>query len=150
MKKMIFFFLFLFGLDLLTKYFFYDLSLGEHFLLLTPSFNTWIAWSIAVPMWLVILLSFLIFVALVVLLVLEYKHKLEKWDRLFSLYVLWLVFFLAGALWNMYDRVLLWWVRDFVDLWFFPIFNIADVFLSLWVLFLFYDEFFCCKAKPKP
>gem|GEM_PF-6954099 len=40
MKKMIFFFLFLFGLDLLTKYFFYDLSLGEHFLLLTPSFNT--------------------------------------------------------------------------------------------------------------
>lgn len=47
-------------LDLVTKYFFYDRSIGSETLLLSPHFNTGIAWSLPVPLWLVLLLTILV------------------------------------------------------------------------------------------
>ncbi len=106
-------------LDLVTKYFFYDRAIGEQTWLLSPHFNTGIAWSLPIPLLLIVLLTFLI---VGVLCFLYYKKQLLR--RVFALLS-------AGTIGNMYDRIMLWGVRDFIDLGWFPVFNIADIAISL-------------------
>jgi len=106
-------------LDLVTKIVFYDRAIGSETLLLSPHFNTGIARSLPVPLWLTVLLTVFVIGALSVL---YYKKQLLR--RVFALLT-------AGAIGNMYDRVVLWWVRDFIDFWWFPVFNIADIAISV-------------------
>ncbi|MBP7842105.1 hypothetical protein KA037_05660 [Patescibacteria group bacterium] len=47
----------LFAVDMLSKYFFYDLQIGKEFRFLEPHFNTGIARSLPVPLRLVIVFS---------------------------------------------------------------------------------------------
>jgi signal peptidase II len=44
------------------------------------------------------------------------------------------VLLLAGAIGNLIDRIFWWGVRDFIDFHFWPIFNLADVYLSFGVM----------------
>lgn len=114
--------------DLGSKYLFYDLQRWSTYLLLTPAFNTWIWWSLPVSRWIVIPVTFFI------IMLLRYRGKAYKeYKRV-------LVLFIAWAIWNAYDRILLGWVRDFIDLQYRPIFNLADIYISCWlVLFLAYE-----------
>ncbi|MDR0859977.1 MAG: signal peptidase II [Candidatus Peribacteria bacterium] len=49
----------------------------------------------------------------------------------------------------MIDRLLLGGVRDFIALGNFPVFNLADVFLTIAVILLFIRQIFPCKKKGK-
>jgi signal peptidase II len=111
----------LIAIDLISKYFFYDLQIGQNLSLLNPSFNTGIARSLPVPMIVTIILS-IITAGLFILFF--YRKQLSL--AITSLLV-------AGTLGNLVDRILLGGVRDFFDihLFNFPIFNVADVLLNI-------------------
>tara|TARA_B110000914_G_scaffold114067_1_gene99760 strand:+ start:574 stop:801 length:228 start_codon:yes stop_codon:yes gene_type:complete len=56
-----------------------------------------------------------------------------------------LSFILAGALGNLYDRIFLGYVIDFIEIhygnFYWPIFNIADISISIGVILLLYTTF---------
>jgi len=49
-----------------------------------------------------------------------------------------LVFIFGGGISNLLDRIFFGYVRDFVNLKFLPIFNLADIFIVLGIVVLFY------------
>jgi signal peptidase II len=122
---------------MVTKYFFYDKAIGADALLLSPHFNTGIARSLPIPLSLIVLITMFVIGALCFL---YYKKQLLR--RVFALLT-------AGAIGNMYDRVLLWWVRDFIDLGWFPVFNIADIAISLAALVIIASILFPWKFGIK-
>ena len=54
---------------------------------------------------------------------------------------------LGGALGNLYDRLVLWKVVDFIQIhyqqWYLPVFNIADLAIAISVTILLIDAIFC-------
>ena len=124
------FFFALLLLDQFTKYLFYNLQRWKEYRLFTPVFNTWIWWSIPLPWNLInIITAFIIFI-----IVWAWKKKyINAWIA---------VFLLSGAWGNLIDRVLWWWVRDFIDLHYRPIFNFADMYLSIAGILLIWQYIF--------
>ncbi len=57
-----------------------------------------------------------------------------------------LTLILAGTIGNLIDRIFLGYVRDFIDLKFWPIFNIADTIITIGVFLLAYKIW---REKPK-
>lgn len=127
--EIVYYIIMLFCLDILTKYLFFDLWSGKYLPFIKPIINVWISWSIPLNINVSILLSF---IALIVFIYLFKKKVLGK-------YVFILLF--AWSLWNMFDRIFLWWVRDFINIWFWPIFNFADIYLSVAVIIIALKEF---------
>ena len=86
------------------------------------------------------LIIFFVILAIIYLMI-----KSSNLDKIFLSLVL------GGALGNLYDRALYFSVPDFIDIhfndfhWF--TFNIADIFISLGVLCLIYDEIFLEKKR---
>jgi signal peptidase II len=78
--------------------------------------------------------TFLIIFSLIVIFLCSYYYK-HKNLRLA------LNFILAGTISNLIDRILFSYVRDFIDLKFFPVFNFADVFNCVGVALLIYYNF---------
>ena len=116
---MIWLFLILLVLDRLTKLYFFDVSV----------LNTGIAFSFFVGNNLFLLvLGFLFFLGLC------FWYLKEP-----SVGV---VFLAAGALGNVVDRLLYGGVIDFIDVGFWPVFNLADVFLVVGVVVLLWREYF--------
>ena len=140
MKKNVFILLLmlvLFAWDQLSKWFFYDLKWGQKLPFLYPTLNTWISRGVQVYLPIVILISLLgiwLFVFL--------WRKKHLNDRVF-------VLFLVGTLGNLVDRIFLDGVRDFISIGTFPVFNLADCFLSLAVMILIRNEIFPCIYKKK-
>lgn len=64
-----------------------------------------------------------------------YKHQVEG----FELFIFTL--FGAGLLGNLFDRIFLGYVRDFLGIQYFAIINIADIYLSLAAILLVYFEY---------
>lgn len=121
----------LIALDQISKYFFYDQNLLNNLNIIEPAFNTGISRSLPVPYLLTIFVTVLI---LGYLIALYRNNKISK--RV-------VIFVIAWAIWNLIDRIYLWWVKDFIlafDR--FPIFNFADIFINIWILTLIYQEFF--------
>lgn len=58
------------------------------------------------------------------------------------------VFILAGAAGNLYDRIVLGYVVDFLDFLVWPVFNIADSFITVGGC-LIAGSFFCCRKTVK-
>ena len=64
---------------------------------------------------------------------------------------IWLIFVLGGALGNLFDRIYYSAVPDFIDLhfndfhWF--VFNVADIFITLGIICLIFDEIFVNNKK---
>lgn len=126
----------LLALDLLSKYFFYDQKTFTNFLI-TPAFNTGVARSLPIPLFLVIIITILVLIWI-------YRIFCNK-----KIWRIFLWFFIAGTIGNLIDRVRLWWVRDFINinLFNFPIFNIADILLNIWIIWLLVQTFFLEKKK---
>ena len=110
-------------LDQITKYFLTDVHYG----LINYTTNTGAGFSILQGQTtLLIIITFL-----VLGLILYYKKKEpEHW--------LPLSFIFAGAIGNLIDRLYFGYVRDFIDLKFWPIFNIADSFMVIGVILIIY------------
>ncbi len=109
------------------------------FLQLTNVHNTGAAWGMLSGFrWLFIPMTLIVAAALIYIII-----RFHKKLTLFSRITLALLF--AGALGNFIDRVLLSYVRDFIDItpWFsFPVFNVADSSLSVGCVFLVIDALF--------
>jgi len=111
------------GLDLLSKYIFYNLNYLNDTTLIWPTLNTGISRSLPIPFILIILVSI---------------AGIAAFIRLFAIKKInWLIvaLLIAGTAGNLIDRIMLWWVRDFINVWLFnfPIFNFADIMLSIGV-----------------
>lgn len=97
--------------------------------------NTGIAFSIAIPQLVLIPLNIIIFLALIILLI-----KKTDISKTLSIFIISLL--AAGATGNLIDRFHYGYVVDFISFWNFPVFNLADAYISVsvFLLILFYDR----------
>lgn len=91
--------------------------------------NYGIAWSIWIPMPLLIMLHFALLIAIPVF---AYRNV----DMRKNISVIITAIIIGGALGNLYDRVFRGFVIDFIAFSFWPVFNLADAFLCIGI-FLF-------------
>ena len=149
-KKLIdFFYIFLiFSLDRISKIFVLNLSEKYSQLELYQSsfINIFLIWNKGIAFGLLSfernslynLITVLILVIILILFVLVFKS--EKFKKMSY------IFITGGALGNLFDRIIYNSVPDFIDIhfkefhWF--IFNIADIFITIGVICLIYDEVF--------
>lgn len=97
--------------------------------------NTGIAFSIAIPQLLLIPLNLIIFLSLIIFLI-----KKTDSGKILSLFIISLL--AAGATGNLIDRFNYGYVVDFISIGNFPVFNLADAYISVsvFLLILFYDR----------
>ena len=121
-------------IDLISKYLFYNQNLLSSLKLISPVLNTGISRSIQANIFIVIIIS------IIALFAFTYLFKIK--------HISWIVFsvLISWTLGNLIDRLFLWWVRDFISISTFPVFNIADILLNIWIILIIIKEFF---IKPK-
>ena len=122
-------------IDQWTKYLFYNLEIWGQKNFLYPLLNDWISRWISMPMVIILFVSIICIWLFAYLFYKKYLTVLE-----FSLLFAW-------TLWNLIDRVYLWWVRDFLSFGSFPVFNIADSFLTCGVALICIKEIFHLQKK---
>lgn len=112
-----------------------DQSLIGDFFRLKLEKNTGIAFSIPLPQWFLLAIIPIFILALAIFL--AKNLNLQRWPvaLLYSL-------FLAGAIGNWLDRFHYGFVIDFIQIGKFPVFNLADSFLtvSIFLIIVFYDK----------
>ena len=122
-------------IDQLTKFIFRDVDLIGNIIYLKSYRNTGSAFSLFSGLeyynWFIIILSLIIFIICLY----KYKNLVSNKYYLFSF-----IFFISGIICNFLDRFFLGYVRDFIGIKYFSIFNIADIYLSLAVIILIYYE----------
>lgn len=123
--------------DQLTKHIFFNLWIWKDFSLIEPLLNNWISRWMHLPMVIILSVSIICILLFIYLFNKKYLTILD-----FSLLFAW-------TIWNLIDRVWLWWVRDFLSLWNFPVFNLADAFLTCWVVRICIKEIFHLQKKGK-
>lgn len=122
--------LLLIWIDQLTKYFFYNQGIWSQLFFLEPLLNDWISRWVSMPM------TVILFISMACVLLFAYLfHK--KYLTLLDFALLF-----AGTVWNLIDRIWIGWVRDFLSFWSFPVFNIADAFLTCGVARICIKEIF--------
>ena len=127
--------LLLIWLDQITKYFFYDLKIWSKICFLSPVLNDWISWWMSMPMRIIIGITVICIFLFVYLFYKKYLGSSE------------FVLLFAGTLGNLIDRIYLGWVRDFLSFGSFPVFNIADAFLTCGVVRICIKEIFHLQKK---
>ena len=129
--------LLLIWIDQLTKYLFYDLEIWSQIFFLEPLLNDWISRWMSMPMVAILSVSIICIWLFIYLFHKKYLTTVE-----FAL-------LFAGTIWNLIDRIYLWWVRDFLSFGSFPVFNIADSFLTCGVAWICIKEIFHLQKKKK-
>ncbi len=109
-------------IDMVSKYFFYNVKYLEDISLIRPTLNTGISWSLPVPFTIIIAISIVGIVGFI------YLYTKQKLGYIATILLIW------GTIGNLIDRIIYWWVRDFINIGIFnfPIFNFADILLSIW------------------
>lgn len=110
-------------LDQITKYLFTNIHSG----LINYTTNTGAGFSILQGY-----NTLLIIITILILLIILYYKKKEPNYRIP------LVFIFSGALGNLIDRIFLGYIRDFIDLKFWPVFNLTDTFIVIGTILLIY------------
>ena len=142
-----------FVLDLVTKYCLdANLEYDQTYVIIPYIFNFKViynigaAWGIMSGKQVFLIVLSIVFLAIFVLNFIKEKNKTWLLTIAFS-------FLIGGCIGNLYDRIVLGYVRDFIqfDFWqSFPIFNFADVFLSIGVLlFVIYLIIYFVKNNKK-
>lgn len=130
---LIFYSLFLVFFDQLSKYLFYNLQRWIGYRFFTPVLNTGIGRSLPMPWWIILFISGGVLWGVVGM----WRRKKLSFRPSILLIV--------GALGNGMDRLVYHGVRDFIDLHYWPIFNMADIYLSIaFVIIIYY--FFIRKS----
>lgn len=92
--------------------------------------NDWIAFSINVP--------FLKILTIILIIWIFYYYFTEEKIKKLKLVDIsfWLI--LAWAIWNWIERIINWFVIDFIWIKYFAVFNLADSFITIWaIVYLF-------------
>jgi len=131
----ILFTLLLIWIDQFTKYLFYNQKIRNQIFFLEPLLNDVISRWMSMPM--IIILSVSI-ICIWLFIYLFHKKYLTVLD--FALLT-------AGTIWNLIDRILLGGVRDFLSFWSFPVFNVADIYLTCGVARICIKEIFHLQKK---
>ncbi|PIP65882.1 signal peptidase II [Candidatus Peregrinibacteria bacterium CG22_combo_CG10-13_8_21_14_all_44_10] len=137
-------FLSVFAVDLIIKYLATDgdYQIFGSFLELSYHENTGIAFSLPIPIWISSVLSVLL------LGVGSYAAgRYLNWNKLMTPVIFGLV--AGGALGNLFDRVMHGYVIDYIAIWKWPVFNLADaaIFVGAVLLVIFYDKIALVKNK---
>lgn len=127
--KLILWIILLLWIDWWSKYLFYNLKIWKELWLLEPVFNQWISWWISANIFIVICISFIGLWAFFWLWREKYFSSISFW------------FLIAWTIWNLLDRIIFGWVRDFISVWDFPVFNLADCYLTIAVCLIIIQEF---------
>ena len=139
-------FLFVFISDQITKYAVYkNMSLGESIpaegiIRITYARNTGMAFSLFENFGIILLILSLIIASILII----YLFTIDKpriLIRVFSGLVV------AGALGNILDRIRFGYVNDFIDVGWWPIFNIADSSITIAIGIYIFDAIFIQKLK---
>ena len=131
----IFFTILLIWIDQFTKYAFYNQKIWNQLFFLEPLLNDGISRWISMPMIIILGVSIICVWLFIYLFYKKYLTTLE-----FAL-------LFAGTIWNLIDRIWIWGVRDFLSFWSFPVFNIADTFLTCGVARICIKEIFHLQKK---
>jgi signal peptidase II len=111
-----------------------QVNIFSDFLFLKYVENTWIAFSLQISG-----LKYLtIFLIIWIFYYYFFERKVIKNKKLIDL-SFWLV--LAWAIWNWYERILNEKVIDFIWIKYFSVFNLADIFISVWAIIYLYILF---------
>lgn len=140
-------------LDLVTKYVFdAKLSDGQEITIIPYLFNfrlvhnTGAAWGMLAGNQAILIVLSVVFLIMFAIYYVKEKNKNWFFNITFA-------FLFAGCLGNLFDRIFLHYVRDFIEFAFwqtFPIFNFADVFLTVGIfMFLIYLLIYCIKNSQK-
>ncbi len=117
-----------------TRSFVEPVEVIKDFFLLNYKENFGIAFSINLPLWFILLSNFVLVFLIVYLALKEFKpHTITSLS---------LALILGGAFGNIIDRVSKGYVVDFISIWKYPAFNLADIYIVLAVLLiiLFYGK----------
>ena len=87
--------------------------------------NKNLAWSIPIPTGIV----YVVWVVIIAVLVYIFFKTKKYYSQTF------LILIFAGAVSNLIDRIRLGCVVDYIDLSFFPVFNLADTYITIGILF---------------
>ena len=142
----------LLALDLVTKYVF-DATLGSETVVVIPylfnfkmTYNMGAAWGFLAGKQVFLIVLSIVFLAIFIYYYTKEKNKTWLLNITFG-------FLIGGCLGNLFDRIFLGYVRDFIqfDFWkSFPIFNFADVALCVGIiLFVIYLIVYYVKASKK-
>jgi len=124
---------FLILLDQLTKYIAFNEFLNSPFIFienvfqLKTTFNTGVAFSIPLPFYFIILFNILLMITLIYLALKEFNF-----NKLVSTIFLSLI--ISGGLGNIIDRIFRGSVIDFISIWKYPTFNVADIYIVFGIL----------------
>lgn len=131
-------------IDMVTKFLFegHSFVLIPKVLSVTSLHNYGAAWGIFDGMtWLLIVLTVLFVAAIVTF---DIFKKIDS-----PLYSVGIAFIVGGAVGNIVDRIAFGYVRDFIEFTFFkfPVFNMADSFLTVGVVLLLIKVIFFSRSK---
>lgn len=114
---------------LAQKYLTNAYSIISNFFELEYSQNTGIAFGIDVPYLILIILGFILIAVVIYVFVKEFKLE-EKISQLAMMLII------GGAIGNLIDRFLRGFVVDFIAIWKWPNFNLADIYISTGILLM--------------
>ena len=137
------------GVDRISKIFFTKLlSLNESIALIkgvahfTLVHNTGIAFGLFRDCGMVFIIIPLILTGLLVYNIYYYRHS----ERLSRTYIVAFSLILGGAIGNLFDRIVLGYVIDFIDLRVWPVFNIADSAITVGAVVILFQ---CIPSSSK-
>ena len=112
--------------------------LGEY-IKLTLFYNSGVAFSLPIQGIILQVLTILIIVSIL------YYYFRYEWKKRSLLLDLGYIAILGGALSHAYERIMAWEVVDFIQVKYFAVLNLADIFISVWALciiiyYFFYDR----------
>lgn len=138
-------FIFLFLLDRIVKQFFISYPLGSEIAVIIPQIfvirtvlNTGIAFGFLQGYSRILTAINIVIVIFLTI----YIHKITSYRM-----KLWFTLILAGATSNICDRFIYGGILDYIDLSFWPTFNLADTYISLGIIGIIVDAMFAKKKK---
>lgn len=131
-------------IDQITKFLFNNINFTNQYFGLVSGKNYGSAFSLFsnIPYY-----SQIIAIISIILIVILYLNKKHFEVNIYS--KLSLITFISGIIGNFIDRILFGYVRDFLFIKDFSIFNFADIYLSVGIILLIYSEFVEHQKKSK-
>lgn len=125
----------LFTKNLALKFLYNKIDIFWNFLFLKYIENSWVAFSIQLPF----IKIFTVILIFMIPLYYFYEKRNIKSNKYLLDLSFWLI--LAWSIWNWYERVFNGKVIDFIWIKYFAIFNLADIFITIWAVIYLYIIF---------